>query len=66
MTEPIPSVRREVNLNIAHVAAKFSTPGLFEFLCECGRADCQLYVAMSLDSFSARQEPVLAQAHQAA
>jgi hypothetical protein len=65
MTEPFPTVRREVNLNIAQVAASFATPGLFEFLCECHDPACQQFVAMSLETFSAG-ESVVAHGHYAA
>jgi hypothetical protein len=65
MAETIP-IHREVNLNIARVAASFATPGLFEFLCECGAPSCQQYVAMTLESFSTAQRPVVAPGHFAA
>ncbi len=58
-----PDLRREVNLNIAHVAATFGTSADFEFLCECGHPGCGELVSLSLEQFSAANHPLLAPIH---
>lgn len=48
------AIRHEINNRIAEVAAHLSRPGedaIYEFLCECDRADCRSFVRLTIEQY---------------